>query len=104
MIYEEINKIPPSLKLTFEHTSVENEPEEDICDCQLKKSIPYLDTKLRIENGRVEVDLHKKKGQEPIFTPVQLPSKGNDKGNPIFTKSENSKNMYKTRMEGSKIK
>ena len=59
-IYEEINNIHPTLKFTIEHTSIENEPLEDKCDCQPKTSIPFLDTLLSIENGRIEVDLYKK--------------------------------------------
>jgi hypothetical protein len=44
----------------MEHTSVENEPDEDKCDCQPKTSIPFLDTSLSIENGQIEIDLYKK--------------------------------------------
>ena len=39
---------------------IENEPLKDKCDCPPKKSIPFLDTLLSIENGRIEVDLYKK--------------------------------------------
>ena len=44
----------------MEHTSIENEPLEDKCDCQPKTSIPFLDTLLSIKNGRIEIDLYKK--------------------------------------------
>ena len=60
-IYEEINSIHPTLKFTMEHTSIENEPQEDRCACEEKQSIPFLDTSLSIENGRIEIDLHRKK-------------------------------------------
>ena len=39
---------------------IKNEPLKDKCDCPPKKSIPFLDTLLSIENGRIVVDLHKK--------------------------------------------
>ena len=54
-LYEEINTLHPSLKFTMEHTSVENEPDEDKCDCQPKTSIPFLDTSLSIEKGQIEI-------------------------------------------------
>ena len=60
-IYEEINRLHPTLKFTMEHTSIQNEPEEDRCSCEEKYSIPSLDTSLSIENGRIEIDLHRKK-------------------------------------------
>ena len=43
------------------HTSVRNEAEEDKCDCQYTKSIPFLDTSLSIEDGKVSIDLYRKK-------------------------------------------
>ena len=60
-IYEEINSLHPTLKFTMEHTSIENEPQEDGCACEEKQLIPFLDTSLGIENGRSENDLHRKK-------------------------------------------
>ena len=45
----------------MDHTSIENEPQEDRCACEEKQSIPFLDTSLSIENGRIEIDLHRKK-------------------------------------------
>ena len=50
-MYDEINQIHPTLKFTMEHTSSENEPEEDRCDCEIKYSIPFLDTSLSIGKG-----------------------------------------------------
>ena len=44
----------------MEQTTFENEPLQDRCDCQPRKSIPFLDTFLSLENGKVEVDLYKK--------------------------------------------
>ena len=54
-MYEEINQIHPTLKFTMEHTTPEHEPEEDRCDCERKTSIPFLDTSLSIEKGRIEI-------------------------------------------------
>ena len=60
-LYYEINKIHPNLKFTMVHTTIEDEPEEDRCNCEPTKSIPYLDTSLSLENGKVDIDLFKKK-------------------------------------------
>ena len=60
-MYEEINNIHPTLKFTLTHTTIESEPEEDRCNCEPLKSIPFLDTSLSIENGKIEIDLYRKK-------------------------------------------
>ena len=59
-LFSEMNEIHPTLKFTLDHTSPENEKEEDKCDCPEKKSIPFLDTSLSIKNGKIEVDLFRK--------------------------------------------
>ena len=59
-LFEDMNKIHPSLKFTMNHTTPAEEPETDRCECQQKESIPFLDTSLSIENGRIEIDLYKK--------------------------------------------
>ena len=51
------NKLHPTLKLTMAHTTVKDEPMEDRCKCEPCDSIPFLDTSIIIENGRIEVDL-----------------------------------------------
>ena len=56
----EVNKINPSIQLTMSHTSHENENEEDRCDCEIKKSIPFLDTLVTIKEGRIDLDLYRK--------------------------------------------
>ena len=56
----QINQINPTIQLTMNHTSIENEPIEDKCDCEQKSSIPFLDTLISIEEGRIRVDLYKK--------------------------------------------
>ena len=57
-----MNQIHPSLKFTLAHTTPEEELDEDKCECNKEVCIPFLDTLLSIKkNGRIEVDLHKKK-------------------------------------------
>ena len=70
-LFEEINNFHPTLKFTMCHTTPEEEAEEDRCDCEFTKSIPFLDTSLSIEDGKVEIDLYKKK---PISFACKLPS------------------------------
>ena len=60
-LFDDMIKIHPTLKFTMNHTTPESEAEEDSCDCEKQKSIPFLDTDISIENGRIEVDLHRKK-------------------------------------------
>ena len=43
------------------HTIIDDEPEEDRCNCERNTSIPSLDTYLKIENGKIDIDLYKKK-------------------------------------------
>ena len=59
-LYDEINRIHPKLKFTMNHTFVENERPEVRCNCEPIYSIPFLDTSLKIENGRIIVDFYKK--------------------------------------------
>ena len=42
------------------HTTGKYEPMEDRCKCEPCDSIPFLDTSISIEIGRIEVDLYKK--------------------------------------------
>jgi hypothetical protein len=44
----------------LEHTTPEGEAEVDRCQCPEKKSVPFLDTSLLIENGQIVVDLYRK--------------------------------------------
>jgi hypothetical protein len=59
-LFDEMNEIHPTLKFTISHISPNLEAEEDRCECQPKQSIPFLDTLISIENGKIEVDLFKK--------------------------------------------
>ena len=56
-----MNQIHPTLKFTMCHTTPDFEAEEDKCNCETNKSISFLDTSLSIENGKIEVDLFRKK-------------------------------------------
>ena len=55
-----MNLIYPTLKFKLNHTTPKKEKEEDRCDCERKDSIPFLDTSLSKENGRIHTALHKK--------------------------------------------
>ena len=59
-LFQKINQIHPAIKLTMEHTSLENEPLNEKRDCTLKKSIQFLDTSCEIKNGKIEIDLYRK--------------------------------------------
>ena len=52
-MFDEINEIHPNLKFTFNHTTPDEEAKEDRCNCMKKKAIPFLDTLLSIENGKI---------------------------------------------------
>ena len=60
-IFEEINKIHPTIKFTMSHTSNPNETKENKCDCPEQNSIPFLDVMCKIKEGKIETDLFKKK-------------------------------------------
>ena len=38
-----------------------NEPKEERFDCEFKLSIPFLDSSLSIENGKIKIDLYRRK-------------------------------------------
>ena len=58
-LFDDINQINPSIKLTMSHTSIAEEA-ENRCDCEEKSDIPFLDTLCSIINGKIDTDLHKK--------------------------------------------
>ena len=60
LLWDEMNKISPSIKLTMNHTSILGENIEDKCDCKEAYEIPFLDTLCSIKNGRIETDLYRK--------------------------------------------
>ena len=59
-MFDELNRIHPTIKFTINHTSIPSESLEDSCDCQPQSSIPFLDTLCFIENNQIETDLYKK--------------------------------------------
>ena len=59
-LLDEANKINPTIQLTINHTTIENEAPEDKCNCEEHKSVPFLDTLISIEDGKIEVDLYRK--------------------------------------------
>ena len=59
-VFDAINKLHPNIKFTMNHTTPKSELKEEQCDCELKSSIPFLDTSVSIENGEIVVDLYKK--------------------------------------------
>ena len=52
-LFKEINEIHLTLKFTFEHTNPDGELIEDRCDCNIKQSIPFLDTRCSIVEGKI---------------------------------------------------
>ena len=59
-LFQDMNKIHPTLKFTLNHTTPQGEAASDRCECKYQESIQFLDTSLSIEDGRIEVDLYKK--------------------------------------------
>ena len=59
-LFDSINQIHPTLKFTFQHTTLEKETEEEKCGCEERKSIPFLDTSCSLEKGKIVVDLYRK--------------------------------------------
>ena len=96
--FDQINKIHPTLKFTMTHTTISGEKTEDRCSCEERKAIPFLDTLLQIENGKIEIDLFRKptdKNQfllpsscHPKSTTVNLPYSSALRIVRICTKSE----------------
>ena len=56
-LLDKINLINPSIQLTMNYTSIENEPREDRCDCPDQYSIPFLDVLCTIREGNIITDL-----------------------------------------------
>ena len=59
-LFQDMNKIHPTLKFTLKHTTPQGEAASNRCECKYQESIPFLDTSLFMEDGRIEVDLYKK--------------------------------------------
>ena len=85
----------------MEHTTPENEKDEDKCDCPKKKIIPFLDTSISIENGKLEVDLFRK---ETDCSQYLLPSSCHPKTTTASIILKNSQNMHKHRQKRPEAK
>ena len=59
-LFDDMNKIHPTLKFTMQHTTPSSEQNEDRCGCEHRKSIPFLDTSCSIEGGVIDTDLFRK--------------------------------------------
>ena len=59
-MFEEINKLHPTIKFTISHTSLENNPEEHKCEWEPTTAIPLLDTLCFMKERHKDTDLHKK--------------------------------------------
>ena len=60
LLFDEMNQLHPSIKFTMKHTYNSKETIDTRCSCQPLESIPFLDTKCQIKNGKVVFDLYKK--------------------------------------------
>ena len=59
-LFNEVNKIHPTIKFTMNHTTPQTESSENRCLCDHQDSIPFLDTLCTIIDGKIETDLYKK--------------------------------------------
>jgi hypothetical protein len=60
-LFNEINQIHPSIKFTMSHTTTSEETNEEKCDCPETNGIPFLDTYCSLKEGRIDIDLYRKK-------------------------------------------
>ena len=75
-LVDEANQINPTIQLTIKHTSIQNEDPEDKYNCEDLKVVPFLDTLVSIEEGKIEVDLYRKVTDRNQYL---LPSSCHDK-------------------------
>ena len=61
LLWDQMNKIHPSIKVTMSYTSVGEEHPNEKCECEELHAIPFLDTLCSIKDGRIETDLYRKK-------------------------------------------
>ena len=59
-LFDDMNKIHPTLKFTMQHTTLNSEQYEDKCGCEERQSIPFLDTSCSLEGGSIDTDLYRK--------------------------------------------
>ena len=60
ILWKEMNQIHPSIKFTLQHTTIENENQEDRCECEAQNYLPFLDTSSSIKEGQIILDLYRK--------------------------------------------
>ena len=53
-LLDDIKRIHPNIKMRMENTSIPNEI--NLCDSALKDSIPFLDTSLMVNEGKINID------------------------------------------------
>ena len=66
-LFDEMNQQHTSIKFTMNHTSSPNENEDDRCECQRQKSIPFLDVLCSIEDGKIKTDLYRKETDRNMY-------------------------------------
>ena len=54
---KKINNMYPTIKFTTSHTTGDDEPLEDRCDCDAMTSISFLDTSCSIIEGNIDTNL-----------------------------------------------
>ena len=54
VLFEKINNMHPTIRFTMSHTTRDDEPLEDRCDCDAMTSIPFLDTSCSIIEGCID--------------------------------------------------
>ena len=64
-LFKIMNTLHPTIKFTMNHTTPSNDKEK--CECEDKKSIPFLDTSLSKEDGQIVVDLYKKLTDKKLY-------------------------------------
>jgi hypothetical protein len=57
----ELNKLHPTIKFTMSHTVPNLNENHQQCECEHSPSVAFLDTSCRISNGKIIVDLYRKK-------------------------------------------
>ena len=66
-LFVEWNKLHKTIKFTMSHTTIKNEPFKDKCDCEEAFEIPFLDVSCTIKEGKIHIDLYKKKTDKNTY-------------------------------------
>ena len=95
-LLDEINSINPSIQLTMNHTSTENESPKDSCNCEKKALNPILRHPIEYYRWQNRCrSLQKKNRSKSILTSKQLPQQDDHSLNTILTELENREDLYK---------